>query len=116
MDRRTFGQKVGASETLLCILEAGGITHPNIAARIIHEIGGTVNEYNQIVHKTHRAKKLPKAEPIMVKETSWSMVCPTCKKGFIAYRKGQIYCSISCSSKNMQKERKKKKEKEGKQR
>lgn len=50
---------------LLEALECGefACTHPHIAASIAKEYGLTVDEYNQIVHKSHHVTKLPKPKP-----------------------------------------------------
>lgn len=63
LTRHEMAQRCDCSERLLEILEIGSvcdITHPNIAARIAVEYGLTLDEYNQIVHESRRAAKLPK--------------------------------------------------------
>lgn len=105
---------VGAGEQLQSILIAGGITHPHIAARIVHAIGGTVEQYNEIVADKHRAGKLPKAQVIMVKERSWTRVCPVCKGEYVTYRTEQIYCCIGCATKRRHEKQKNKAAKEDK--
>lgn len=50
----------GCSETLIAILEGGGITHPGIADRIAAVTGATQEQRDSIVHKRHRGKWAPK--------------------------------------------------------
>lgn len=57
-----MAKRVDCSWVLLDALEFGDFpcTHPQIAARIAQEYGLSVDEYNQIVHESHRVTKLPK--------------------------------------------------------
>ena len=50
-------KNTGCSKKLIEILEAGGITHPDIADRIAHVTGATPEQRDSIVHKKHRGKK-----------------------------------------------------------
>lgn len=54
---------IGCSETLIEILEGGGITHPEIANRIAEVTGATAEQRDSIVHKMHRGTWQPKAKP-----------------------------------------------------
>lgn len=60
-----MAKRCDCSWNLLEALENGefDVTHPAIAARIAEEYGLTVDEYNQIVHESHHAEKLPKPVP-----------------------------------------------------
>lgn len=61
LNRREFARICRCSEYLIAWLEDGvTITHPNIAARIVRIVGGTVDQYNQLVAKCHRAKAVPR--------------------------------------------------------
>ena len=62
-----MAEKCGCSEYLIELLEDGDseITHPKIAAWIAKEYGLNLNEYNQLVHSSHKAKKLPEAKPLV---------------------------------------------------
>lgn len=59
---RQMAVRCECSEALLWPLEVDDnwITHPLIAARIAKEYGLNVDEYNRLVHESHRAEKLPK--------------------------------------------------------
>lgn len=59
--QRDMAIRVGCSVKLIEALENGeySITHPIIAAKIAKEYGLTVSEYNQLVHESHRATRLP---------------------------------------------------------
>lgn len=64
------------SEALLWPLEVDDnwITHPLIAAKIAKEYGLNVDEYNRLVHESHRAEKLPqpkKRKMINNLSTAW---------------------------------------------
>lgn len=60
LDRREFARICRCSERLIAWLEGGvTITHPNIAARIVRIVGGTVDQYNQLVAQCHQAKAVP---------------------------------------------------------
>lgn len=50
----------GCNRKLIEILEAGGITHPDIADRIAHVTGATPEQRDSIVHKKHRGKRRKK--------------------------------------------------------
>lgn len=52
-------REIGCSETLIEILEGGGITHPEIANRIAQVTGASVAQRNRLVHKMHRLNELP---------------------------------------------------------
>lgn len=60
-----MAKRCDCSWRLLEALESGefDITHPAIAARIAKEYVLTVDEYNQLVHESHHAEKLPKPVP-----------------------------------------------------
>lgn len=97
-DRLYLGKICGCSEALICWLEDGvTITHPHIAARIVRAIGGTVENYNEIVHKKHRKDKLPKARLKKCKDPTEGF-CEECGKQFWGSKKGQRFCSISCAT------------------
>lgn len=98
LDRKTFGMACGASEILISWLEDRlTITHPNIAARAVRLIGGTVEQYNSIVHKMHNAKKLPKAPKLPGGEVLLPKKCMWCETAFLGHNKNQRFCSISCA-------------------
>ena len=99
LDRQAFGVKVGCSEKLIDILEDGnGITHPHIAARIVHLIGGGAKRLNQLVHESHRAKKLPPAPPLLEDaDDEIERWCMQCGKAYVPSGAGQRFCSISCA-------------------
>ena len=65
MTRGQMAKRCGCSEYLIELLEEGDreITHPKIAAWIAKEYGLELDEYNRLVHESHKAKKLPKARP-----------------------------------------------------
>lgn len=65
LTRGEMAKRCGCSEYLIELLEEGDreITHPKIAAWIAKEYGLTVDEYNQLVHRSHKTQKLPKARP-----------------------------------------------------
>lgn len=77
-----MARKCKCSERLIVgIEEEDWITHPHIASRMAKEYGFNVNTYNQLVHETRRAKKLPK--PVQPHdEKSWNgyAVCAGCRK------------------------------------
>lgn len=52
-------RQVGCSERLIFFLEHGGITHPNIAAKITKVCGGTAENWNSIVHEDYRGQWKP---------------------------------------------------------
>lgn len=107
---KEFGKRVGCSEALVDLLEEGvTITHPNIAARIVHAVGGTVRHYNQLVHKMHKAKELPPAPPLKAQAGPMVRECDMCGNTFIARTHSQRFCSISCASYSAHKERKERK-------
>lgn len=60
-----MAKRCDCSRRLLEALENGefDITHPAIAARIAKEYELTVDEYNQLVHESHHAERLPKPKP-----------------------------------------------------
>ncbi len=98
LDRKLFGMVCGASEVLVTWLEEGlTITHPNIAARCVRAIGGTVEQYNSMVHAMHKAKKLPKAPKLLGGEVLLPKKCMWCGEAFLGHNKNQRFCSISCA-------------------
>lgn len=102
---------MGCSEALIDWLEEGvTITHPNIAARIVRAVGGTVRHYNQLVHKMHKARELPEPPPARPPEEPIIKKCERCGAEFVKKYNAQRFCSISCSSYNRHKERKEGKE------
>lgn len=99
LSRIELGKSVGCSEKLIEMLEDGAtITHPNIAARIAHKLGGTVRQYNQIVHRMHRVKELPEVEKIKPNEDAMVRECPQCKRKFLAKSNTQRYCGVVCAN------------------
>jgi len=63
LDRQAFGVKCDCSDRLIWMLEeTGTITHPQIAAAIIRLIGGSVDQYNDLVDKSHHARVVPKVK------------------------------------------------------
>ena len=64
LTRRKMATRCECSEGLLALLEEEdkSITHPAIASRIAKEYGLSLDEYNRLVHKKHRADKLPKPQ------------------------------------------------------
>lgn len=62
LTRQEMAKRCECSEGLLTLIEEGerDITHPHIASRIAKEYGLDVEEYNRIVHESHRVNKLPK--------------------------------------------------------
>ena len=98
LDRKLFGMVCGANEVLVTWLEEGlTITHPNIAARCVRAIGGTVEQYNSMVHEMHRAKKLPKAPKLLGGEVLLPKKCKWCGVAFLGHNKKQQCCSLSCA-------------------
>ena len=84
LDRKEFGKRVGCSEALIYWLEEGvTITHPNIAARIVRAVGGTVRHYNQLVHKMHKARELPEPLPARPPEEPIIKKCERCGAEFV---------------------------------
>lgn len=113
LDRKEFGKVAGCCERLIEDLEGGiTITHPNIAARIVRAVGGTVKHYNQIVHRIHKAKELPDAPPLKAQAAPMVRECKRCGVTYIAKTHSQLFCSISCASYYAHKERKERKGKE----
>lgn len=62
LTREQMAKKCQCTQGLLRMLEEGEteITHPHIASRIAKGYGLSLEEYNRIVHKNHRADRLPK--------------------------------------------------------
>lgn len=99
MTRLEFGQICGCSETLITWLEDGvTITHPNIAARIVHTVGGTVEQYNGMIAAQHRTDKLPKVKSARHRTVPFSKNCEKCGERFIAYNKTIRFCCRSCAN------------------
>ena len=101
MDRQEFAAMCGCSEMLIGWLEDGTtITHPLIAAVIVRAIGGTVAQYNEIVHQDRRAKAVPKVK-MPKRPDPWRKPreCPECSKIFAPGNKTQIYCGLRCAGK-----------------
>jgi hypothetical protein len=70
LDRQQFGVKCGCSDKLIYMLEeTGTITHPQIAAQIVRFIGGDVENYNDLVDDSRRARVVPKI--VEIKERCW---------------------------------------------
>lgn len=55
-------KEIGCSETLIAILEGGGITHPAIANRIAEVTGATPEQRDMLVHKMHKGTWRPTAK------------------------------------------------------
>lgn len=107
LSRFEFGQIAGCCEGLIGWLEEGTtITHPHIAARIVHAIGGNVRQYNSLIHQSHWKKELPKARPVKQQCMLVKKKCEECGEEFETYRSAQRFCSINCSTKNAHKVRK----------
>lgn len=70
--QREMAKRVGCSLKLIEALESGefSITHPIIAAKIAKEYGLTVGEYNQLVHESHRATRLPNPDRMKKRKAS----------------------------------------------
>lgn len=62
------------STELLEIVEYGGKTHPNIAARIADAYYMDVSEYNNLVDEVHKCDVLPAVQPKPAKCKSWDEV------------------------------------------
>lgn len=70
--QREMAKRVGCSLKLIEHLENGdySITHPVIAAKIAKEYGLDVSEYNQLVHESHRATRLPNPDRMKKRKAS----------------------------------------------
>lgn len=61
--REELAKRCRVSAALLTgIIDKGWITHPRIAARIVHAIGGTVEEYDLLVADKHKGKFRPRVQ------------------------------------------------------
>lgn len=57
--RKVRNRDTGCSESLIEIIEGGGITHPGIANRIASVVGATAEQRDTMVHKKHRGTWKP---------------------------------------------------------
>lgn len=104
MDRQEFGDYCGCSEMLIGWLEEGNtITHPLIAAVIVRVIGGTVAQYNELVHPDRRARSVPRVK-MPKRRDAWKKPkeCLQCGRVFMPSNKAQIFCNMRCAGKHNQ--------------
>ena len=104
MDRQEFGNLCGCSEMLIRWLEEGvTITHPLIAAVIVRVIGGTVAQYNELVHPDRKAKVVPKVKMPGCRD-AWKKPkeCVECKRVFTPSNRNQIFCNMHCAGRHNQ--------------
>ena len=68
-------KKAHCSTKLLDLLEyEDNITHPICAARIAAVYGMNVDQYNDIVHRNHRADVLPEPTPLPTRSDWWAFM------------------------------------------